>query len=98
MEEILSKIESILFVSGEAVSFKKISNVLGLGLKETKDAVNSLKNNFIEQKRGVRILEHGNEVQMVSVSENAPILEKFIQAIKNEGLTQAGQEIVAIIG
>lgn len=98
MEEILSKIESILFVAGEPVSFKKISDVLGLGLKETKDAVNNLKNNLIEQKRGVRILEHGNEVQMVSVSENAPILEKFIQAIKNEGLTQAGQEIVAIIG
>jgi len=98
MEEILSKIESILFVSGEPVSFKKISDVLDLGLKETKDAINNLKNNFIEQKRGVRILEHGNEVQMVSASENAPILEKFIKATKNEGLTQAGQEIVAIIG
>lgn len=98
MNEILSKIESLLFVSGEPLSLKKIGEVLDIPPKEVRDAIDQLKSYLEEQKSGIRLLEHKNEFQLTSAPENAKAVEKLILAIKNESLTQASKEVLAIIG
>ncbi len=50
-----AKIEAILFYKGEAISIKKISNILNVSEQEIKDAILVLKDNL--KNRGIVLLE-----------------------------------------
>lgn len=97
-ENLIAKIESILFVAAEPLSFKKLSEILGVDIKTTKLSLEEFAQSLQSQQRGVRVLEHEGEVQLVSAPKYAPFIERLVQAIKNESLTQAAREVIAIVG
>ncbi len=92
-----SVIESILFASGEAVSAKKISQVLDLPLNWIKEILRDLMDQYNQEGRGIHLIEVNDTYQLTSNRENAPYLEKMFKVSRSKGLTSSALEVLAII-
>ncbi len=96
---IRQQIESLLFISGKPLSFKKISELAGGGVKEkdAQKAVEELSREYAEQERGVRLAVHGKKAQMVTDGGNSEIVQKFIKDEISGELTKPSIETLTII-
>ncbi|MEK7453027.1 MAG: SMC-Scp complex subunit ScpB [Patescibacteria group bacterium] len=95
MKEIKIKIESILFVSGDPITIKKIANILSIDESDIRDSILELQNDYND--KGINILEKDGKVQMVTSHVNASIIEKFLQSSLSEELTPAALETLSVI-
>lgn len=88
-------IESLLFISGEPLSVKKISKIL----KAKEDDIGAAILNIQKQEsgRGLNIVNIGDSFQLATVPEANPHLSDFIKENFNEDLTQASLETLTII-
>lgn len=92
-----SVIESLLFIHGEPLSFKKIAKTLDLDVEEVKKGAQELKLRYEEKEVGLRIIEKGEEIQLVTAPENALYVQKLIQTDIRQDLTNVSLETLAII-
>ena len=96
MSNIKSKIESLLFVSGEEISLKAIKKALGeAGDDEIWEAVNALAEDYKD--RGVRVIQKDDKMQMVSAPENAPVIETLVKSHLAGELSQVSLEALACV-
>ncbi|EKE11907.1 MAG: segregation and condensation protein B [uncultured bacterium] len=95
-EKIKSIIESILFVSGEAVSVSKIAKIIGITAEEVEIAVASLREEYGKDK-GMIIIRKEQEIQMATNPENASVIDQLIKSEIQENLSKAALEVLAII-
>lgn len=92
-----SRIESILFVSSDPVSFEKISKVTGAIYEDVEDEISDLLKKYNESGCGINIISQDNEVQMVSNPENNDVVQELTdQEVKSE-LTRAQLEALTVI-
>ncbi len=97
LEKLKSQIESILFLSGEAVKISRIAKITGSTKPEVENALLLLEGDYSNGKRGIVILKKEEEVQMATSSENASILEQLVKSEIQENLSRAGLEVLAIV-
>ena len=90
-----SKIESILFVTGEPVSLKKLEKVLGASPNEISSALNELAADY--KNRGLVILKKEDEFQFGTNAENSGLIEKLVKSEFTEDLTRAALETLTIV-
>ncbi|MBI2637692.1 MAG: SMC-Scp complex subunit ScpB [Candidatus Sungbacteria bacterium] len=95
MTNIKNKIESILYVSGEAIAPKKMAKVLALPEETVVSALKELKEDYTG--RGLIIIENGGEWQIGTNPENSAIIEELVKSEFNEDLTRATLETLTII-
>jgi len=95
MKELKSKIESILFVSGDPVSLKKIAKTLASSEKDVEEEVKALQEEYKD--KGINILEKDGKVQMVSSSKNSDVVTGLVESSLSEELTPAALETLAVI-
>lgn len=93
--ELKHLIENVLFVSGEPISVKKLSqileqdeNTINTGIKELTDDM---------QVRGLKIAEKDDKIQMITSPEAAKFIEKFVASNLKEDLSEAAMETLAAI-
>ena len=89
--------ESLIFVSGEPVGFRKLEKIIGKDKEELKLAAGVLAKRYDDEKRGLRIIIKDNHVQMVTAKENSEYLERFLQNDLQDNLSQAALEVLAVI-
>ncbi|MCR4654685.1 MAG: SMC-Scp complex subunit ScpB [Lachnospiraceae bacterium] len=83
---------------GNSVEYKKLSEVLGTGLSETKDLVSALKARYDrDPKRGITIMELDESVQMCSKMNMYEHLLKIARIPKKYELTEAVLETLSIV-
>jgi len=92
-----SVLESLLFISGEPMSFKKIARLTSINEGELKLSVGVLAKKYRDEGRGLRILIKDDKTQMVTSNENSKFVEKFLKADIEGGLSRAASEVVSII-
>lgn len=99
MEQVeLSKvIEAILFVSGEPVEQAELEKALEVTSMELTAALDELENDFEREKRGIRLLRFGDHVQLGTRPDYAPYVERLLQPIQKQTLSQAVMETLAVI-
>jgi len=99
MEEgkIISIIESILFVSGEPVKLAKLAKILQEKIEEIEKALNTLSEKYAKEESGLMLLRKGEEVQLVSRSENTEFVESLVKGELQDSLSNAAMEVVSII-
>jgi len=90
-----SVIESILFISGEPMTFQKLSKLTGKKVPEIENIIFELSLDC--KKRGIRIVREKDRVQFVSAPENSEYVEKFIKSELREDLSKASLETLAIV-
>ena len=96
MSNIKSKIESLLFVSGEEMSLNSIKKALGgVSDDEIRKAVNTLAEDYKD--KGVRVIQKDDKMQMVSAPENAPVIETLVKSHLTGELSQASLETLACV-
>lgn len=96
VEKIKSIIESILFVSGEPVKLGKLAKVIGVSKAEAENAIGLLRSEY-ETGRGFSIVKKDDEVQLVSLPENAEYVSRLVKSEIQENLSQAALETLSIV-
>lgn len=96
MENLQNIIESILFVSGDAVQVKDISEKLGVTDKQVLDSANKLQEKYNEVS-GIKLLIFNKKLQFCSNSKYADAVSSVLNPIKERELSKSMLEVAAII-
>ncbi len=97
LEKLKSMVESLLFAVGEPLKISKIAKAAGAEKAEVENAIMALSAEYNSQKRGIVILQKGEEVQMGTAPENAEIVRKMVRSQMQEDLTPAALEVISIV-
>ncbi|MBI3627343.1 MAG: SMC-Scp complex subunit ScpB [Candidatus Sungbacteria bacterium] len=95
MKELKSKIESILFLSGEAMTARQLEKVLQSKSKDVVQALEELESEYAG--RGIRLLKNNDEWQFGTAPENSDILEDLVKGEFSAELSKAAAETLAVI-
>jgi len=92
-----SILESMLFISGEAMSFKSLSKYTSIEVPDLENAATELAKKYNEENRGLRILIKDKEVQMVTAGENSKYVEGYMKADIEGELSRAALEVLSVV-
>lgn len=90
-------IESILFVSGDAVLKKEIQDILQLDKNSLESILKEMKEEYEEESRGIFLLEFNEKVQLSTKPEYSHYIKKMVKPDSKHNLSQAALETLAII-
>ncbi len=96
-QDLKTKLESLLFISSQPLSFKRLSNLLEAEEAAIEQLVKDLSEEYKLQNKGFQIIENGRKVEMVSHPENSDLAQKFLKEELSGDLTPAGLETLTII-
>lgn len=91
-------IEGLLYVQGDlGLTIEQVSNILEITNEESKQLILSLKQDYIDQDRGLRINYLGNSFKLTTKEEHKEYYKKLLENPKNNTLSNAALETLAII-
>ena len=94
--DIISILESVLFVASKPLAVNKISKSLGVEKEKIEESLNSLENKYTAVS-GIHLLRVGDDVQLVSNPDNTEFVEKFVKTEFKEDLTKAQLETLTVV-
>ena len=97
MVNIKYAIEGILFAAGEPVKAAKLAVVLDTDIDTVKNAVDELKSEYNENKRGFNIIDILDGYQICSRPEYYAYIQEILGEQRNQPLSNAAMEALAII-
>ena len=95
--DICNIIEAILFVAGEPVSIGDLACALELSEMETMHAVEEMQRQYDLNRRGVTLKRYGDHVRMETRPEYAAYVERLLQPVQRQSLSQTVMETLAVI-
>ena len=90
-------IEAILFVSGEPVNVADLAHALDMTVAEISPVLDALRDEYDKNQRGLKLNRFGMSVQLATRPDYAPQIERLLQPIQKQSLTQAAMETLSII-
>ena len=91
-------VEGLLYVQGDqGLTLEQVSDVLEISLDEAKELVLSLKQDYIDEDRGLRINYLGNSFKLTTKEEHKEYFKKLLENPKNNLLSNQALETLAII-
>ena len=90
-------VEAILFSVGEAVETERLAQALDVSEDDIRQAFEKMKKRYEDEKRGIRVIEIDNSLQMCSNPDYYPYIQKATQIKKQAGLSSAALETLSII-
>jgi segregation and condensation protein B len=97
MLNIVSQLETILFVASKPLSLKKIAEALQISEEETEEVLSALIQKYNSSDSGMVILKNGTEYQMTSHPENTEVAEQFLKSEILGELTKPQLETLTVI-
>ena len=97
IKERVGIVEAILFVTGDAVEKQEIRRALDLTEEELEETLDALESGYDFDRRGLRLLRFGAHVQLATRPDYAPYVEKLLQPVQKQSLSQAVMETLAVI-
>lgn len=95
--ELMSAVESLLFVSGEPLTLKEISSILKTNLSYTEEILESLSGEYEEISRGIKLININNSYQLVTKPQNSDYIHELVKGNTRQFLSQASLETLAIV-
>lgn len=96
-KELSHVIEAILFVAGEPVELKELQRALDCTEWDVNAAVDMLDNEYSFQRRGICLKRFGSHVQLTTRADYAPYVEKLLQPVQKQSLSQSAMETLAVV-
>ncbi len=90
-------IEAILFAVGREVKIKELMSALELSSSEIITIIESMKQDYLEQNRGLQIINIGESYQLCTKQEYYEYLYSILDKRNKPNLSQAAIETLAII-
>ncbi|MBR6754022.1 MAG: SMC-Scp complex subunit ScpB [Clostridia bacterium] len=97
MNELAHVIEAILFVAGEPVEVHELQRALEVTEDETWQAIDALDSDYSYHRRGICLKRFGNHIQLSTRADYAPYVERLLQPIQKQSLSQSAMETLAVI-
>ncbi|MBI3046544.1 MAG: SMC-Scp complex subunit ScpB [Candidatus Harrisonbacteria bacterium] len=97
MDNLVSKIEALLFIYGEPLEAEKIAKILGLKELEIKEGLVLLEEELKKEARGLMLVQDKNKVQLATKPEFSKLLEDVTKQEFTEALTPAALETLSIV-
>ncbi len=97
MNELLAKIEAVLFAYGEPISSEKLAQILKIKTEELELALNNLNTELSREERGILLIKNNNKIQLATKPELTGRLEDIVKQEFTEELTPAALETISII-
>lgn len=98
MEEYLkASIEALLFVHAEAMSIKRISEILEIEYSYAKTLLSEMQESYLQNQRGIQLIEVQNSVQLVTKPQYKTNIEKLYKESKGRGLSQSSIEVLSVV-
>lgn len=96
---LMSKIESLLFVTGdEGLSSKQIESLTDATSIDVKEALTKLQEDYVKSEyRGIELKELAGTYQLISKKQNASTIQRLIENPTSQPLSQASLEVLAIV-
>ncbi len=94
---IKSIIEALLFVSGEAIPLKQLSQITNVDESTLRKLINQMIDSYNQEDRGIQMIEVNNCYQLCTRIEHYEYIEKLIKPHAKQGLSQASLETLSII-
>lgn len=97
--DIEAAIEAILYAAGYPITYQKLSDVLGLGLRDVKNMVSHMaeKYNFAKNKHGISLLTFDDSCQFCTKEKFAPYIREALGIRKGGNLSASSMEVLAIV-
>jgi segregation and condensation protein B len=98
-DQIIARIEALLFVAAGGVPLTQLASALDLPLREVEKQVEILENRLTSNltPRGLRIQHHHGRIQLTTSPETATDVERFLGLEASGRLSRAAMETLAII-
>jgi segregation and condensation protein B len=97
MQELSRKIEAILFITAEPVSFKQLAEKLGATPEEVKEAVGALAARLGETASALMLITTEHDATLATKPEFSQLLEMLQKDAISKELTKAAAETLSII-
>lgn len=97
MSDLAKIIEAILFVAGEPVQLSAIAHAMEITEIEVISAVDELESDYDYQRRGICLKRFGSHIQLSTRADYAPYIEKLLQPVQKQSLSQAALETLAVV-
>mgnify|MGYP002862327669 FL=1 len=96
-EELVGAVEALLFASGKEVSIDVIADVLNCDENDVKNALEALKQNLIERKSGIQLIQMNNSYQLATLEKYYSYICKLMDNRPKPNLSQAALEVLSIV-
>ena len=90
-------VEAILYVAGEPVPLEDLAHALDMTRSEMEEVLSDLWDTCELEKRGLRLNRYGDGVQLSIRAEYAPYVERLLQPVQQQSLSQAAMETLSVI-
>lgn len=90
-----SKIEALLFYKNEPMEIKKLADILGIKIDETREVLAKLAISL--EGRGICLIMTENEASLATAPQTRELIEKIAKEELSEEIGKAGLETLAII-
>lgn len=91
-------VEGLLFIAGDSgLEIGQIAHALDLSESMTREVIEKLQKQYESNKRGLKILQHGQIYQMTTKKEHVDYYKKIMEQPNQNTLSQAALETLAII-
>lgn len=90
-------VEAILYVSGEPVPVADLAHALDLTRLEMEELLDAMRESGDQEKRGLRLNRYGECVQLSIRPEYAPYVERLLQPVQQQSLSQAAMETLSVV-
>ena len=99
LKALMSKIESLLFVTGDdGLTVKQLELLTQTQISDIQEAIQALQQNYIDsEERGIELKELAGTFQLISKRHNAETIQRLVDNPTNQALSQASLETLAII-
>jgi segregation and condensation protein B len=92
-----SIVESLLFISGEPMDFKKLGKLMGENEEAVRGICLKLSDEYRSRNSGIRIMTSEDSVQMVTAKENSEAVDSFLKMDIEGDLSRSALETISII-
>lgn len=91
-------VEGLLYIQGDlGLTIEQVSDILEISNEEAKELILSLKQDYINEDRGLRINYLGNTFKLTTKEEHKEYFKKLLENPKNNTLSAQALETLAII-
>lgn len=96
-DNLISKLEAMLFASGDPIDASKLAEVLDIDIETVTKMLGYLGASYDERESGLMLIRVDNKYQICTREEHSEEVRKLLEIKKNTPLSNAAFEVLAII-